>query len=305
MPGHRCRARIYCLTGHEDSDDEFEDCFPDSEQPREHGKLSLMSAQGLTGPQQLRLLGYVKRRIVHILVDPGATHNFINRPLANSLGLAEVEVPPLEVTVADCSSYIIKHAYKRVPIAINEFSMHLDFYPFRLPGVDAVLGLHWLRLLGTVCHDWANLTMSFTWHGKEHNFKGLSLASRREPDTSTTQGTRYGLLVQNHQEKTNRTINAAYQDFRDKYPSVFSNPTGLPPARAHDHRIPLLHGAPPANVRPYRYPQIQKEEIEHAVQEMLQSGIIRHSVSAFSSLLTTLPRGGTNDGGLSGFGVAT
>ena len=65
-PGHRCRARIYCLTGHEDSDDEFEDCFPDADQLREQGKLSLMSAQGFAGPQQLRLLGYIKRRLIHV-----------------------------------------------------------------------------------------------------------------------------------------------------------------------------------------------------------------------------------------------
>jgi hypothetical protein len=60
-PGHRCRARLYCLTGHEDSDDDFEDCFPDSDEPHEQGKLSLMSAQGITGPQQLRLSGHIKR----------------------------------------------------------------------------------------------------------------------------------------------------------------------------------------------------------------------------------------------------
>jgi hypothetical protein len=121
-----------------------------------------MSAQGFAGPQQLRVIGYVKRRPVHILVDPGATHNFINRPLAKALGLARREVPPLEVTVADCSSYIINHVYKHVTVSIDNFTMQLDLYPFHLPGVDVVLGLHWLRQLGVVRHDWANLTMSFT-----------------------------------------------------------------------------------------------------------------------------------------------
>jgi hypothetical protein len=84
------------------------------------------------------------------------------------------------------------------------------------------------------------------------------------------------VLYQPEQPKT--LANAAYQDLCTKYPSVFADPSRLPPDRAHNHRIPLLHGAPPANVRPYRYPQIQKEEIERAVREMMESGIIRNSV---------------------------
>nr|GLL24649.1 uncharacterized protein LOC109178468 [Ipomoea trifida] len=39
-------------------------------------------------------------------------------------------------------------------------------------------------------------------------------------------------------------------------------PTALPPKRQCDHRITLVTGADPVAVRPYRYPQAQKDEIE-------------------------------------------
>lgn len=42
-------------------------------------------------------------------------------------------------------------------------------------------------------------------------------------------------------------------------------------------------GSEPVHVRPYRYPYIQKNEIEKIVKEMLDSGIVRPNVSPFSS----------------------
>jgi hypothetical protein len=59
--------------------------------------------------------------------------------------------------------------------------------------------------------------------------------------------------------------------------------SGLPPVREHDHAIPLKPYANIPNLRPYRYPYYQKNEIEKIVKEMMQAGIIRHSTSPFSS----------------------
>ena len=46
------------------------------------------------------------------------------------------------------------------------------------------------------------------------------------------------------------------------YGGLFADPTGLPPKRAHDHRITLKPGAQPVAVRPYRYPAAHKDELE-------------------------------------------
>ena len=67
------------------------------------------------------------------------------------------------------------------------------------------------------------------------------------------------------------------------FTDVFADPQGLPPQRAHDHHIHLIPGTPPVAVRPYRYPTIQKDELERQCSEMLARGLIRPSSSAFSS----------------------
>jgi hypothetical protein len=68
-----------------------------------------------------------------------------------------------------------------------------------------------------------------------------------------------------------------------EFQSVFEPPSGYPPKRQCDHIIPLVPGAGPVSVRPYRYPPAIKDEIERQVSEMLQSGIIQPSSSPFSS----------------------
>lgn len=69
----------------------------------------------------------------------------------------------------------------------------------------------------------------------------------------------------------------------DEFAEVFDVPSGLPPPRACDHSIPLVEGAAPVNVRPYRFAPAVKDEIEWQIKEMLNSGIIQKSVSPFSS----------------------
>lgn len=63
---------------------------------------------------------------------------------------------------------------------------------------------------------------------------------------------------------------------------VFKEPTGLPPVRNHEHSIVLKEGSDLVGVRPYRYPQCQKNEIERLIGEMLTAGIIKPSTSPYS-----------------------
>ena len=73
------------------------------------------------------------------------------------------------------------------------------------------------------------------------------------------------------------------EELLQSYHDIFEEPRGLPPPRRHDHKIHLLPNTPPVAVRPYRYPQLLKDEIERQCEDMLGQGIIRESTSPFSS----------------------
>jgi hypothetical protein len=67
------------------------------------------------------------------------------------------------------------------------------------------------------------------------------------------------------------------------YASLFDKPAGLPLSRSHYHTIPLISGAIPFRLRPYRYNPAQKDEIETQISELLHNGKIQSSNSPFAS----------------------
>jgi hypothetical protein len=97
-----------------------------------------------------------------------------------------------------------------------------------------------------------------------------------------------GVIAQLHAIQATETppMPQDLQALLSKYQIVFSTPQGLPPSRGvHDHSIPLFPGSIPPNIRPYRHPFAQKNEIEKMVQELLIAGVIRPSTSPYSSLI--------------------
>jgi hypothetical protein len=73
------------------------------------------------------------------------------------------------------------------------------------------------------------------------------------------------------------------QELLRNYSEVFATKVSFPPPRPISHSIPLIPGARPVCIRPYRYSLTLKIEIEIQVKEMLDSGLIQHSSSPFSS----------------------
>ena len=68
-----------------------------------------------------------------------------------------------------------------------------------------------------------------------------------------------------------------------EYQNIFEASTGLPPPQSKEHSIILQLGISLISVRPYRCPQLQKNEIERLVVEMLEAGIIQPNTSPYSS----------------------
>ena len=59
---------------------------------------------GATGYKTMRVTVFVRKRLLHILVDSGSTHNFLDVNVVKKLGCKLEEVGPMRVDVANGSS---------------------------------------------------------------------------------------------------------------------------------------------------------------------------------------------------------
>ena len=135
------------------------------------------------------------------------------------------------------------------------------------------------------------MEMDFTMGKEEIRLVGIGQSEPRLVGTQIVNkalknGNGKGILLQiylvNEREWTENEMEE-WEHWVRKYPSMFGELRGLPLRRSQDHKISLLPGSGPVNVKPYRYPHYQKQEIEKMVDEMLSQGIIQVSHSPYSS----------------------
>ncbi|KAH9295126.1 hypothetical protein KI387_038714, partial [Taxus chinensis] len=63
--------------------------------------ISCHALSGISTPQTLQVVGYIKKQKVTILIDSGSTHNFINHKLAARLNCFIYPAPEFQVMIAD------------------------------------------------------------------------------------------------------------------------------------------------------------------------------------------------------------
>ena len=175
-PGHRCKTQhIYMLemvTDDAGDGPKIEEIMEDKEKIQP--EISLHALSSISTPQTMRVLGSIHGRKLHILIDSGSTHNFVNSKFVVKLGCCKVPAQVFRVNVANGEFLVCKATYPIVPMEIQGYRFDTSLYSLDLQGFDAVLSVQWLQSLGRVLHDWEKLTMEFTALGRQHLIKGDS-----------------------------------------------------------------------------------------------------------------------------------
>ncbi|KAL4301787.1 hypothetical protein GQ457_10G024180 [Hibiscus cannabinus] len=273
-PGHKCaKSQLFhiAIEGEEEGEQEvFLDCEEIGETvgspQNEAAVLSLQAMWGTAKWETMRLKMTVGGIELLALVDSGSTHNFISLSAAKQLDLRIEKRCNLKVTIADGGGLEAVGWCKRLKWETQGYAFETDFL----------------------------LAMQFVWQGNLVTLNGIQpqpltcmgpKACSKALKSSATPYSACLLLLSSYMEvKLNKDcVTTALEKLLADYEDVFMEPTGLPPERGHDHKIPLLDETAVVKIKLYRYPAYQKNEIEKLVQEMLHTGIIRDSNSSFAS----------------------
>ncbi|XP_074336946.1 uncharacterized protein LOC141674121 [Apium graveolens] len=107
-------------------------------------KISLEAIEGVSTFQTMRVTGHVGKKELHILLDNGRTHNFIDVNKALKLQCKVDTITPM-----------------------GGHSFDADVLLLPLIGSDMVLGVQWFSNLGPVLWDFSKLIMQFKHNGQK------------------------------------------------------------------------------------------------------------------------------------------
>ncbi|OMO94502.1 reverse transcriptase [Corchorus capsularis] len=287
-PCHTCiRSNLFSIIK-----SETEDTIPELDDYPEVTPVGIAGIEYTLDP--VLSLHAIKHQKAIILIDSGSSHNFMDKITTKRIGWQTHQITGIGVKVANGHQLWARDICYDVPWEAQGLAQCTTFMLLPLSGCDVVLGVEWLVTLGPILWDFSKLTMEFTMAQVQYCMKGLQAGSiqlvtqkHAAKFSVTTLGT-CAMLLHNSYEPSLCQVDITalpvdLQNLLTSYEFIFETPTTLPPSREHDHRIPLIDEQQTVKLKPYRYPAFQKDEIERLISEMLQTGVIRNSTSAFAS----------------------
>lgn len=134
--------------------------------------ITLHSLVGFTSPKTMKLSGTIDGKPVVILVDFGASSNFISTSVAKQIALPLSTCALFGVTLGTRTRVFGDGICKNVKILVQGFEIFDDFFSLELGSLDVILGVQWLEKLGTVMVNWRAQTMCFEWNERELILQG-------------------------------------------------------------------------------------------------------------------------------------
>lgn len=104
--------------------------------------------------------------------------------------------------------------------------------------------------------DWSQRWLLIPYKGTYVKLQGIVPEDQDSPIDLLVQ------IVSTPSAQEEAQLHPAITTLLNEFPSVTSPPDCLPQKRDCDHEIPLVEGARPVSVRPYRYPPALMDEIK-------------------------------------------
>ncbi|XP_061960644.1 uncharacterized protein LOC133681574 [Populus nigra] len=178
--GHQCQgAKLLMLEGHDEGDEAVCYNIHDKQNAADHleefmePEITLHALTGWTAPKTIQVTARIGSNAIFTLIDSGSIHNFISERMTNLLCLPVVFTKAFIVRVANEKNLKCQEKFNEVQVDPQGSIFSLTLYSPPLTGLDLVLGIQWLELLGSMVYNWKQLTMDFFWANKARRLEGI------------------------------------------------------------------------------------------------------------------------------------
>ena len=226
---------------------------------------------------------------LYALIDPGSTHSYICMDQVNDkLPAVDLLSYDLLVTSPLGHSVRVNRVYKNCPLMVHNREFLVDLIALPFHEFDLILGMDWLskhqaivdcdkKIVLLKCPDLLEVTIQGI--RSESVLKIMSVMKARRFLRKGCEAF-LALTLDSKREQVNLEDIPVIKEFPDVFPEELP---GVPPEREVDTSIEVVQGMTPISRTPYRMAPTELKELKTQLQELLDKGFIRSSVSPWGA----------------------
>ncbi|KAL0549384.1 hypothetical protein IC582_013866 [Cucumis melo] len=224
-----------------------------------------------------------------VLFDSGSSHSFISSVFVQHVGL---EVEPLGSVLSVSTPFgevlLSKEKIKACRVEIANYVLDVTLLVLDMHDFDVILGMDWLLANHASIDCFGKEVVFNPSSGPSFKFRGADIVcipkviSAMKASKLLSQGT-WGILASVVDTREQEVFLSSEPVVRE-YPDVFPDELPvLPPPREIDFVIELERGTAPISRASYRMARAELKELKVQLQELLDKGFIRPSVSPWGA----------------------
>ena len=243
--------------------------------------------------------GYLHNRRVRVLIDSGASDNYLSTAFVNQYTLPTVPNYAPAVMLADGHKSDASRRVEDQHLRLGHRQITFNAVVTKLQHYDLILGAPWFRAHGPIQMDYDQRTCTFQLAGRTIVLSanlyiddaGTQLSALqakralRNPDTPAYLAFIRPAPSPGLDKETLATVPEECRDLIQEFSDVFPEklPYGLPPDRGDAHAIELEPGSKPPFQSIYHQSPAELKEVEKQLRELIDAGHIRPSKSPFGA----------------------
>ena len=205
--------------------------------------VAAMNSQ-VNSPRTMKLKVQIQEKEFCFLIDSGSSTCLIDANRVEELQGKQQLAVGLQVQIAGGSLLKTEWCFPQLQWSVDSILFTDNFKVLALGSYDGILGWDWLAKHSPMLTHWEEGWLAIKHQGETVVLHGME-GPIGDPEVLLLQ------LMQEGKTQEHEDIPVEVQSLLTGFSSVFATPTGLPPRRQYDHKIPLIPGARPVSIRPY------------------------------------------------------